>query len=68
MSPQQARIIAHMVAHGSITGKEAVTKLGMLDLRKRISELRRLGWDIVDEWEEHDDGMHKRYFLRRKDA
>ena len=63
MSPQQSAIIAHINIHGSITGREAVLELNMLDLRKRISELRRLGYVITDIWEDHEDGKHKRYFL-----
>ena len=66
MTPQQAAVMAHMTEHGSITVMEGVRALDMVDVRKRISELRRLGVDIVDINEPNADGrgQHKRYFLK----
>lgn len=63
ISRQQGQIIDYMKAHGSLTGSDAVMKLGVYDYRKRISELRQRGHDIVDIWEPHEGGRHKRYFL-----
>jgi len=66
MTTQQKQIIAHIKAHGSITNIEAMKELGMCDFRKRISELRSAGWDIVDILEPNTNNRcyHKRYFLR----
>jgi len=66
MTNQQKAIIEHIKAHGSITNIEAMKALGMCDFRKRISELKRLGYDIVDILEPNTNNhcYHKRYFLR----
>lgn len=62
------RIINYMRKHKSLTVAECRDKLGTTELRKRISQLRQRGYNIVDRWE---DGYNrvgvptrfKRYFL-----
>jgi len=65
MTTQQKQIIDHIKAHGSITNIEAMKQLGMCDFRKRISELRGLGYKITDILEPNTNNhcYHKRYFL-----
>ena len=63
MTRQQNQIIEFIRANGSMTGNDAVYTLKMMDYRKRISELRQMGYDIPDIWEPHEGGKHKRYFL-----
>lgn len=65
VSRQQAAIIDRM-GKGGITNIEAMTELKICDFRKRVSELRTMGYNIVDMWEQHEGGRHKRYFLRRE--
>ena len=38
---------------------------GCIDYRKRISEIRvdPEGAEILDTWEDHEGGRHKRYFI-----
>ena len=48
-SNQRSLVLAHIEEHGSITSAEAVYKYGIMDLPKRISELRRLGYNINGE-------------------
>lgn len=46
---QNERIIDYMREFGGITQLEALRDLGVMRLASRISDLRRLGWDIVSE-------------------
>lgn len=45
---QRDKILKHLQLYGTITSLEAVYRYGMLDGRKRISELRRMGYNITD--------------------
>lgn len=65
ISRQQAAIVDRM-GKGGISNIEAMSELKICDFRKRVSELRAIGYDIVDMWEPHEGGRHKRYFLRRE--
>lgn len=66
------KIIDHMKSGQRLDGWTAVTRLQIIDYRARISELRRMGWDIQDEYVQEYDrdgkykGQHKEYFLGRK--
>ena len=67
---QRQEILNHIENYGSITNLEATKKYGILSFPKRISELRRLGYDIEDEWitVKSPKGINgkkrvKRYFL-----
>ena len=48
---QNERILKYMNEHGSITQYEAMMVLGVMRLASRISDLRRLGYPIVSEFE-----------------
>ena len=43
---QRTKVLNYLKKHGSATNFELMTKLGMTDARKRISELRASGIDI----------------------
>jgi hypothetical protein len=45
---QRDKILKHLQLYGTITSLEAVYRYGILDGRKRISELRRMGYNIID--------------------
>ena len=47
---QQRRILKYLRSHKFITRMDAYEKLGITELPKRISEMRRLGYPITDEW------------------
>ena len=47
---QRQAVLNYIEEHGSITTKEAINKLGILSPTKRISELRRLGYEFDEEW------------------
>lgn len=47
---QQKRVLKYMDEHHSITRMEAYERLGITELPKRISELRRSGYNIADQW------------------
>jgi hypothetical protein len=44
---QRDKILKHLQLYGTITSLEAVYRYGILDGRKRISELRRMGHNIT---------------------
>ena len=48
---QNERILKYMNDHGSITQYEAMMELGVMRLASRISDLRRLGYPIVSDFE-----------------
>jgi hypothetical protein len=66
---QKAKILAYCEEHGSITIREAFTKLNINSPGKRISELRLSGKyavDSIDESKTDEDGnttRWKRYFI-----
>lgn len=45
---QQTQVLDYMISHPFITSKIGIVALGIMDLRKRISELRRMGFKIED--------------------
>lgn len=47
---QCIRILAYMEKYGSITQFEALNELGVMRLASRISNLRKVGYDIDCEW------------------
>lgn len=51
LKPSARRVLAYMMINGSITGHQAISDLGMTELRSRISELSRAGFPIRKEWE-----------------
>lgn len=69
MYTQRAKILAYCKEHGSITVRDAFTKLNINSPTKRISELRKAGYDVqtFDESRVKDNGetvRYKRYFIR----
>lgn len=69
---QKAKIIQYCAEHGSITIREAFTKLNINSPSKRISEIRNSREYIVDSITEEstEDGATtrwKRYFIRKVD-
>ena len=68
---QKAKILAYCEQHGSITIREAFTKLNINSPSKRISELRNSGQysvDSIDESRTDESGnttRWKRYFIKQ---
>lgn len=66
---QRAKILAYCEEHGSITIREAFTKLNINSPSKRISELRNSAYytvDSIDESKTDEEGnttRWKRYFI-----
>ena len=68
---QKGKILAYCAAHGSITIREAFEKLNINSPTKRISELKRCGYDVKSFMEErvNSEGntvKFKRYFINDK--
>mgnify|MGYP003303019741 CR=1 FL=1 len=66
---QRAKILSFCKEHGSITVREAVTKLDINSPTKRISEMRHGGYDVqtITETRDKPDGStvrFNRYFIR----
>lgn len=51
LKPSAQRVLAYLIENGSITGQQAITDLGMTELRSRISEITRAGFQIKKEWQ-----------------
>lgn len=49
LSEQQKVVLEYLQGGRTLTNKVALTCLGVGSLSSRIAELRRLGYDIVDE-------------------
>lgn len=70
---QYDRIIEYMQKYGCISALQAMRDLGCMRLSSRISELKRLGYNIESEYVEgknrYGEKMHyKIYFLAADDA
>ena len=50
-STQNQRILEYMRKNGSITQVEALRDIGVMRLASRVSDLRRLGYDIASRTE-----------------
>lgn len=67
-APQTDRVIAHILAYGSITAAEAYSLYGCMRLASRICDLKRSGYNIGKVMEEGKNRYgeverHARYFL-----
>ena len=65
---QRAKILDYCDKHGSITVREAFDKLNINSPTKRISELRKAGYDVqtITESKSKDNGetvRYTRYFI-----
>ena len=47
---QNDRILDYMHKYGGITPLDAMRDLGVMRLASRISDMRSLGYPIIDEW------------------
>lgn len=66
---QKNKILAYCEKHGSITVRDAVVNLGINSPTKRISEMRRDGYNVqtIEEVKVKDDGekvRYNRYFIK----
>lgn len=65
MTPQQTKIVSYLSL-----GKYSVYELLMrgcgYESRKRISELRKMGYTIKDVWEKQGRLRFKKYFIEEK--
>jgi len=62
---QQAQILSILQRGESLTGLDALERVGTMKLASRVSELRRAGFDIKDETicDPNTRKHYKRYFL-----
>ena len=63
LSPQQSRVLSWLTIRGPLSSAGAMTQIGVCDLPKRVSELRRLGYPIAGTRIESTDryGNHTHY-------
>lgn len=69
METQKAKILAYCKEHGSITVRDAFTKLNINSPTKRISELRQAGYGVetIEEVKTKENGetvRYNRYFIK----
>jgi hypothetical protein len=66
---QQGKIIAYCEQHGSITIRDAFTKLNINSPTKRISEIRNSGgYSVTSVDESNENSRWKRYFIKAVEA
>ena len=70
---QKAKILAYCEEHGSITVRDAFEKLYINSPTKRISELKKGGWDVQTTTETRVNSAgeavtFKRYYIKEKRA
>lgn len=58
-------IYKYMLRNGSITGRDAYGKLQINDFTARISDIRKIGIPVLDEWKvkKNSKGEEKRFKL-----
>lgn len=66
---QRFLILRHLRHYGSITSWEAIQEYGITRLAAVIFDLRKMGWNIPDIWEERTNRFgepvrFKRYILK----
>ena len=67
LGPQAHKILEHLKLEGSISGAEAYLMFKARSCTKRISELRKSGYDITSEWKRDTTGQrYVRYWLNKK--
>lgn len=47
---QVTLLLEHLITKGSITGRECIEDLGIMNYKGRIADLRRMGFKIKTEW------------------
>jgi len=67
-APQNDRVIAHILAYGSITAQDAIQLYGCMRLASRICDLKRAGYKIGKTMElgknkYGEEVRYARYFL-----
>ena len=62
---QLERVKEYMIAHGSITIREALNDLGVYSLSSRISQLIKLGFPITKGWHELTNRYGESIKIRR---
>ena len=70
---QKTKILDYCAEHGSITIRDAFEKLNINSPTKRISELRRSGYDVQSVMESRINAAgnvvkFKRYFIKAKEG
>ncbi len=69
LTPQQKAVVDYLEMGRTLTNVVAITCLGVGSLSSRVAELRRMGYDIEDEYEKgRDERLFKKYKLRMKDV
>lgn len=66
MTPQQTRIIELLETGEGYTVVDFLRYAGTTEGRKRISELRKYGYNISSTWEKEGNRKWKRYYLDRE--
>ena len=69
MQPQTKKIFDHLEKGKGITSMEAINLYGITRLSAKIYDLKKAGFNIIDQWEDSlnrygDKVRYKRYFLR----
>lgn len=66
---QPLQLLAYLEEHGSVTGRECLDDLGIMNYKGRVCDLRKLGHNIERKWEYGTNRYgrrvkYARYYLR----
>lgn len=59
---QKETVLAYLTQGGGLSSYEAMTQLFIMDLPKRISELRADGYNIKDKWIKSANGKRYKFY------
>lgn len=65
MEPRDKRLLEYLQAGYHLSSVDGVHYGFGTDLRKVISNLRKLGYQVKDVWEKRNGKKFKRYFIER---
>ena len=60
---QKEKVYDYLLQHGTITSRECMLELDIMDLQKAIQLLRQDGEPIKDEWKSNNKKKYKVYRL-----
>ena len=62
---QRARIIEYLKTHDGITQYDAIKHISVMRLASRISEMRKLGYDVRDAWVKGKNKYGEKYRAKK---
>jgi len=62
---QRTRIVQYLETHDGITQYEAIKSISVMRLASRISEMKKLGYDVRDSWVKGKNKYGEKYRAKK---